>query len=85
MRDKEDFRSTWQDTRLKCARTDEIGILCRFEDDDDNDESMEYVEHRCIYIYKNICITIVHSLYTVQVLYVHFLMLLQIQFNSHSR
>lgn len=48
MRDKEDFRSTWQDTRLKCARTDEIGILCRFEDDDDNDESMEYVEY--IYI-----------------------------------
>lgn len=44
-------------------------------------ESMEYVEH--IYIYKNIFITILHSLYTVQVLHVqHFFILLQIQFNS---
>lgn len=46
-------------------------------------ESMEYVEHRYIYIYINIFITIVHSLYTVQVLHVqHFFILLQIQFNS---
>lgn len=38
MRDKgsrEDFRSIWQDTRLKCARTDEMEILRRLEDDDE--------------------------------------------------
>lgn len=81
---REDFRSTWQDTRLKCARADEIGILCRLEDDDDDDEVWKHgIRWAPIYIYINIFITIVHSLYTVQVLHVqHFFILLQIQFNS---
>lgn len=32
------FRSTWQDTQLKCAWIDEMEILCRLEDDNTDDE-----------------------------------------------
>lgn len=49
---REDFRSTWQDTRLKCAQTDEIEILCRLEDDDDDDEVWKHgIRWTPIYIY----------------------------------
>lgn len=89
---REDFRSTWQDTRLKCARTDEIGILCRLEDDDDDDEVWKHgIRWAYIYVYIKIFLSQFYipsiqckfCMYNIFSYYYKFFILLQIQ-NKHS-